>query len=48
MTKADIATVYALQWGSGAIEDEGKEVEFATPPSVHIDHLDSNHDDAPL
>ncbi|CAA6674433.1 unnamed protein product [Spirodela intermedia] len=25
-----------------------EEVEFASPPSVHIDHLDANHDDAPL
>ncbi|CAA6670425.1 unnamed protein product [Spirodela intermedia] len=30
------------------IEDGGEEVEFTTPPSVHIDHLDANHDDAPL
>ncbi|CAA6656454.1 unnamed protein product [Spirodela intermedia] len=30
------------------IEDGGEEVEFATPPNVHIDHLDANHDDVPL
>ncbi|CAA6675270.1 unnamed protein product [Spirodela intermedia] len=34
--------------GAAPIEDGGEEVEFATPPSVHIDHLDANHDDAPL
>ncbi|CAA7391866.1 unnamed protein product [Spirodela intermedia] len=34
--------------GAVPIEDGGEEVEFATPPSVHIDHLDANHDDAPL
>ncbi|CAA7389097.1 unnamed protein product [Spirodela intermedia] len=34
--------------GAAPIENRGEEVEFATPPSVHIDHLDVNHDDAPL
>ncbi|CAA6669934.1 unnamed protein product [Spirodela intermedia] len=34
--------------GAAPIEDGGEEVEFASPPSVHIDHLDANHDDAPL
>ena len=34
--------------GAVPTKDEGKEVEFATPHSVHIDHLDANHDDAPL
>ncbi|CAA7401797.1 unnamed protein product [Spirodela intermedia] len=34
--------------GAAPIEDGGKDVEFASPPSVHIDHLDANHDDAPL
>ncbi|CAA7399994.1 unnamed protein product [Spirodela intermedia] len=34
--------------GAASIEDGGEEVEFTSPPSVHIDHLDANHDDAPL
>ena len=34
----------------GAVENQGggREVEFATPPSVQSDHLDADHDDAPL
>ena len=29
-------------------QDDGREVEFDTPPSVQSDHLNADHDDAPL
>ena len=34
----------------GAVENQGggREMEFATPPNVQSDHLDADHDDAPL
>ena len=34
----------------GTMENQrgGREVEFATPPSVHSDHLNADHNDAPL
>ena len=34
--------------GAVNIQDDGRQVEFATPPSVQTDQLDVDHDDAPL
>ena len=34
--------------GAVNIQDHGRQVEFATPPSVQSDQLDADHDDAPL
>ena len=34
--------------GAVNIQDDGRQVEFATPPSVQSDQLDADYDDAPL
>ena len=49
-TRSEPMSPPSVHSSGGAVEnqDGGREVEFATPPSVQSDHLDADHDDVSL